>query len=43
MIATLLLLILAINGGLFAGVILHSAIQIARFDQVVELYQTLWG
>ena len=41
--ATLLLLILAINGGLYAGIILHSATQVARFDQVIEFYQTLWG
>jgi hypothetical protein len=43
MMTTFLLVILAINGGLFAGTILHSASEIARIDQVIEFYRTLWG
>jgi hypothetical protein len=43
MLASLLLLVLAISGGLFAGTILHSASQITKFDQIIDLYQSFWG
>ncbi|MGZ9109066.1 MAG: hypothetical protein ACXW4B_09625 [Micavibrio sp.] len=43
MLAILLLLVLAINGGLYAGTILHSTSEIARFDQIIDFYQKLWG
>jgi hypothetical protein len=43
MIAILLLLTLAINGGLYVGTILHTAVETARFDQVLDLYQKLWS
>lgn len=43
MLATTLLLVLAINGGLYAGAILHSVSQLAKFNQVIEFYQNLWG
>lgn len=43
MLASLLLLVLAINGGLYAGTILHSASQITKFDHIINLYQRFWG
>ncbi len=42
MLATLLLLVLAINGGLFTGTILYTAHKAARMDQVIGLAQKLW-
>lgn len=42
MLAIVLLLVLAINGGLFTGVILHSAYQTAKFDQLLDIAQKLW-
>ncbi len=41
MLAIALLLVLAVNGGLFAGTILHSAYQTAKFDQVLGIAQKL--
>lgn len=43
MLASLLLLVLAMSGGLFAGAILHSASQITKFDRIIDLYQRFWG
>lgn len=43
MLAMLLILVVAINGGLYVGTILHSASQMSKFGQVVDFYQTLWG
>lgn len=43
MLAILLLVVLSINGGLYVGTILHSASQMARIDQAIELYQKIWG
>ena len=43
MIAIFLVVVLAVNGGLYAGTILHSASQLAKFDQAIEIYQKLWG
>lgn len=42
MLTILMLLVLAINGGLFAGAILHSIGQMAQLDQVLDVYQTFW-
>ncbi len=43
MLATLLILVLSINGGLYVGTILHSASQMARLHQTVEFYQSIWS
>ncbi len=43
MLTTIILLVLAINGGLYVGAILHSATEIARLDQMIAFYQRLWG
>lgn len=43
MLAIMLVLVMAINGGLYVGTILHSATQMAKFDQVADFYQKLWG
>ncbi len=43
MLAIALLLVLAVNGGLFAGTILHSAYQTAKFDQLLGFAQKLWS
>jgi hypothetical protein len=42
MLAILMLLAMAISGGLFAGTILHSVNQKAQFDQVLDVYQSFW-
>lgn len=42
MLAIMLLLVLAINGGLFTGVILYSAYQTAKIDQLLGYAQKLW-
>jgi len=36
------MLILAVNGGVFAGTILYSARQAARLDQLLGFAQKLW-
>lgn len=42
MLAILMVLVMAINGGMLAGTILHSYSQKARFDQVLTVYQNFW-
>ncbi len=42
MLVILLMLILAINGGLFTGTLLFSAIETARFGQLVDMADKLW-
>ena len=42
MLATLLMVILAVNGGLFAGTILYTMKQAAKIDQVIGFTQKLW-
>lgn len=42
MLATLLIVVLAVNGGLFAGTILYTAMQTARIDQIISLTDKLW-
>lgn len=42
MMAIMLLLALAINGGLFAGAILHTATKTAEMEQIVSMAQKLW-
>jgi hypothetical protein len=37
-----MLLVLAVNGGLFAGAILHSISQMASFDRALDVYQNFW-
>jgi hypothetical protein len=39
MFAILMLLVLAVNGGLFTGTIVYSAYKAARFDQTVSLIE----
>lgn len=41
MLAVILLMVLAINGGLFAGTILYSAYKAAAFDQILTHAQKL--
>lgn len=43
MLAMIMLLVLSINGGLYVGTILHSASEMSRFDQALDIYQKLWG
>jgi hypothetical protein len=38
----LLMLILALNGGAFAGMLLFSAIEAARFDQLLDMIDKTW-
>ncbi len=42
MMAILLMLVLAINGGLFAGTLLFSALEAARFGQLLDMAETFW-
>lgn len=42
MLAITLLLVLAVNGGLFAGTILYSAYETAKIDQLIGFAQKLW-
>ena len=42
MLAIALMLVLAINGGLFTGTILYSAYETARLDQLLGFAQKLW-
>lgn len=42
MLSILMLLVLAINGGLFAGAILHSFKNLSHFDQALDVYQNFW-
>ncbi|MBI4031752.1 MAG: hypothetical protein HY370_08735 [Proteobacteria bacterium] len=42
MLAIMLLLALAINGGLFAGAILHTATKTAEMDRLVSMAQKMW-
>lgn len=41
MLAILLLLVLAINGGLFTGTIVYSAYKAARYDQAISFIQQM--
>ncbi len=43
MLAITLMLILAVNGGVFAGTILYSAWQTAKLDQLLGFAQKLWS
>lgn len=42
MLAITLMLVLAVNGGVFMGTILYSAREVARFDQLLGFAQKLW-
>lgn len=42
MISILMLLIMAISGGLFAGTILHSFKCLSHFNQALDVYQSFW-
>jgi len=42
MLAITLMLVLAINGGVFAGTILFSAWQTAKLEQLLGFAQKLW-
>lgn len=42
MLAITLMLILAVNGGVFTGTILYSAWQTAKLDQLLGFAQKLW-
>lgn len=41
MLAILLLLVLAINGGLFTGTIMYSAYKAARYDQAISFIEKM--
>jgi hypothetical protein len=38
----LLMLTLAVSFGLFAGTLLFSALEVARFDQLLDMVDKLW-
>jgi hypothetical protein len=42
MLAILLLLVLAVNGGLFTGTIMYSAYKAAHYDQTISFIQKMW-
>jgi hypothetical protein len=42
MLATLLLLVLAINGGLFAGTLMYSAYKASRMEELTGYAERLW-
>jgi len=42
MLAITLLLLMAVNGGLFAGTILYSAYKSAKLDHLLSIAQKLW-
>lgn len=42
MLIVTLLLMLAINGGLFTGMILHSAYRATRYDRLLSATKTIW-
>lgn len=42
MLAILLLLVLAINGGLFTGTIVYSAYQADQHDKTISFIEQLW-
>ena len=42
MLAIALMLVLAVNGGLFTGTILFSAYKTAKFDQLLGFAQKFW-
>jgi hypothetical protein len=43
MLSIIVLMVLAINGGLFAGTILYSAWKAARLDQTINFAEKLWS
>ena len=43
MLATLLLLVLSINGGLFTGTILYTAYRALKLDQTLSIAQDVWS
>ena len=43
MLAMLLLLILAVNGGVFTGLIIHSTLNAAKIDQAISIAEKLWS
>ncbi len=42
MLAIILMLVLAVNGGLFTGTILYSAYKSAKLDQLLSIAQKMW-
>lgn len=42
MFAILMLLVLAVNGGLFTGTIMYAAYKTARYDQAASLVEQIW-
>lgn len=42
MLAILLLLVLAINGGLFTGTIMYSAYKAADYDRTISFIEKMW-
>lgn len=42
MMSILMLLVMTISGGLFAGTILHSFKSLSRFDRALDVYQNFW-
>ncbi len=43
MLAIIVLMVLAIHGGLFAGTIVYSAWKAARLDQTIGFAEKLWS
>ena len=42
MLTILLLLVLAINGGLFTGTIMYSAYKTTHYDQTISFIEKMW-
>ena len=42
MFAIMMLLVLAINGGLFTGTIMYSAYKSAQYDQSISFIEQIW-
>lgn len=42
MFSIIILMVLAVHGGLFAGTILYSAWKTARLDQTINFAEKLW-
>ena len=43
MLEILLLLVLAINGGIFAGLIIYSTVTAAKIEQAIIVVEELWS